>query len=238
MKYLLKFLIIITFFWGCNKDKKDKDLKPSEPKVHLSISMKYDTSDLKINEFYITESEDTFRTTMLKFYISNIILVKNDGSEYKEPESYHLFSLENPVKTTVQIKGVPAGEYTKIRFGLGIDSIRNHSGAQVGDLDPANGMFWTWNDGYLFLRYEGVLKKVPAKGLIVHIGEDRFYTPYEITFPSPIKIDPSKSEFQIPLIFNLYNLFNYPNVIDIDSVAHGYPGKIVDNLPFLIHFAL
>lgn len=227
--------------WGCNKECKNsdcKDIKPQESKVNLAFSMKYGNSDLKINEFYITESQDTFRTTMLKFYISNIVLVKKDGTEYKEPESYHLFSLDNPEKKNVQIKGVPNGEYTQIRFALGIDSIRNHSGAQVGDLDPANGMFWTWSDGYLFLRYEGVIKKTPAKGLIVHIGEDRYYTPYEIVFPNSIKVENSPSEIQIPLKFDLYNLFNSPNLIDVDSLAHGYPGKVVDNLPHLINFAL
>lgn len=235
MKYL--FLVYIFFLWGCKKCEDCSNNTPQLPKVNLSFSFQYADKILTTNEYYNTESQDTFRTTMLKFYISNIILVKNDGTEYKEPESYHLFSLENPVKNRAIIKDVPAGEYTKIRFAIGIDSVRNHSGAQMGDLDPANGMFWTWSDGYLFLRYEGVLKKTPAKGLIVHIGEDRYFTPYELVFPSPLRVDYSQSEFDIPLSFNLYNLFNSPHVIDVDSLAHGYPGKVVENLPFLINFA-
>jgi hypothetical protein len=141
--------------------------------------------------------------------------------------------LENPDKKSILIKGVPPGEYDKISFALGIDSIRNHSGDQVGDLDPANGMFWTWSDGYLFLRYEGVLKKTPPKGLIVHIGEDAYYTPYTIAFSSPIKIE-KNTEFTIPLKFNLYNLFNYPNVVAVDSLSHGFPGNVLNNLPYLI----
>ncbi len=240
MKFGFIILISVFWLWGCKKECKNndcKDIKPQEPKVNLAFSMKYGNSDLKMNEYYITESQDTFRTTLLKFYISNIVLVKNDGTEYKEPESYHLFSLDSPTKKSVQIKGVPIGEYTKIRFALGIDSLRNHSGAQIGDLDPANGMFWTWSDGYLFLRYEGVLKKTPAKGLIVHIGEDQYLTPYEIVFPNPIKVDNTQTEIQVPLIFDLYNLFNFPNFVDVDSLAHGYPGKVVDNLPHLINFA-
>jgi len=234
MKFFI-FFIGIIFLNSCNKCKEPdcNKIVPEEPKVRLTFSMKYGDKDLKINEFYSTESKDTFRTTQLKFYISNIRLTQKNGTEYIEPESYHLFSLENPDKKSIIIKGVPPGEYEKISFALGIDSIRNHSGDQVGDLDPANGMFWTWSDGYLFLRYEGVLKKTPPKGLIVHIGEDAYYTPYTIAFSSPIKIE-KNTEFTIPLKFNLYNLFNYPNVVAVDSLSHGFPGNVLKNLPYLI----
>jgi hypothetical protein len=234
------FFILVFFLYACKKCKEPdcNSTTPAQPKVYLNFTMKYGNQELKINDYHVTYSQDTFRTTQLKFYISNIRLKKSDGTEFVEPESYHLFSLDNPERKKLQIQGVPAGEYTQMSFGLGIDSVRNHSGAQVGDLDPANGMFWTWSDGYLFLRYEGVLKKVPAKGLIVHIGEDRYYTPYQINFPQPIQIHSSQSEFEIPLEFNLHYLFNEPNLIAVDSLAHGYPGKVVDNLPFLIRYAL
>ncbi len=234
----MKYLWIICFFFiiSCNKEKNN--YKEDEVEVNLSFAMKYGNKELKINDFHVTETQDTFRTTMLKFYISNVVLIRKDGSEYKEPDSYHLFSLESPTKNSARIKGVPNGEYTQIRFALGIDSVRNHSGAQVGDLDPANGMFWTWSEGYLFLRFEGVIKKTPSKGLIVHIGEDRYYTPYEITLSQPLLVQSNPKNYNIPLKFDLYHLFNHPYKVDIDSLAHGYPGKVVDNLPFLINYNL
>jgi hypothetical protein len=36
---------------------------------------------------------------------------------------------------------------TAIKFLLGVDSLKNVSGIQTGALDPAKGMFWTWNTG-------------------------------------------------------------------------------------------
>ena len=38
---------------------------------------------------------------------------------------------------------------------IGVDSTRNVSGAQTGALDPNNGMFWTWNSGYIMAKMEG-----------------------------------------------------------------------------------
>ena len=38
---------------------------------------------------------------------------------------------------------------------VGVDSTRNVSGAQTGALDPANGMFWSWTAGYIYLKLEG-----------------------------------------------------------------------------------
>jgi hypothetical protein len=46
-------------------------------------------------------------------------------------------------------------DITGIRFLLGVDSARNVSGIQTGALDPARGMFWTWNSGYVMAKIEG-----------------------------------------------------------------------------------
>ena len=45
--------------------------------------------------------------------------------------------------------------YNRISFTIGVDSARNVSGAQTGALDPLNGMFWTWNSGYVMAKLEG-----------------------------------------------------------------------------------
>jgi hypothetical protein len=44
---------------------------------------------------------------------------------------------------------------TKLSLLLGVDSILHCSGAQDGDLDPLNDMFWTWNTGYVAFKLEG-----------------------------------------------------------------------------------
>jgi hypothetical protein len=46
------------------------------------------------------------------------------------------------------------GEFNRIVFNLGIDSLVNVSGAMGGDLDPVRGMYWTWQSGYINFKLE------------------------------------------------------------------------------------
>jgi hypothetical protein len=53
---------------------------------------------------------------------------------------------------------------------VGVDSARNVSGAQTGALDPANGMFWTWNTGYIMAKLEGNAPTSPSGTFEYRIG--------------------------------------------------------------------
>jgi hypothetical protein len=70
------------------------------------------------------------------------------------------------------IDDLSVGTYTAISFTIGVDSARNTSGAQTGALDPINGMFWTWNTGYIMAKLEGTSPKSTAgdKKFQHHIG--------------------------------------------------------------------
>ncbi len=65
---------------------------------------------------------------------------------------------------------MPSGEYTGLTFTVGVDSTRNVSGAQTGALDPTQGMFWSWNTGYIFMKLEGYSPQSEKGGLTFHIG--------------------------------------------------------------------
>jgi hypothetical protein len=53
------------------------------------------------------------------------------------------------------LKNVPDIKIKKIRFDIGIDSLTSVSENFDGDLDPALGMYWAWNTGYINLKLEG-----------------------------------------------------------------------------------
>ena len=38
---------------------------------------------------------------------------------------------------------------------LGVDSVLNYNGVHEGALDPINGMYWTWQTGYIHCKLEG-----------------------------------------------------------------------------------
>jgi hypothetical protein len=128
------------------------------------------------SQAYTRANGQQLRVTTFNYYCSNVRLSRADGSVFVVPNSYFLVSAAAPASQAITIAGVPVGSYTGLSFVVGVDSARNVSGAQTGALDPSNGMFWTWNSGYIFMKMEGLSPQAPhAAGvvegvLVFHIG--------------------------------------------------------------------
>jgi len=43
-------------------------------------------------------------------------------------------------------------------FHLGVDSLQHEKGIIENGLTPTNGMYWAWQSGYIFVKWEGVIK--------------------------------------------------------------------------------
>lgn len=114
---------------------------------------------------------EDFTVTAFSYFISNISLKKADGTSYTYPQdsSYFLIRETNVDSKKVVLKGVPTGDYTELKFMIGVDSLRNTMdlSRRKGVLDPGDishddGMYWSWNSGYIFLKLEGNSSKVAA----------------------------------------------------------------------------
>lgn len=102
----------------------------------------------------------------LKYVVSNITLIKSDGTEfayhYNDPDKgAFIINQEDAVGgiVYVDLNEVPQGQYSKIRFGLGIDQaayLLGHDG-QAGFWSKATeeDMTWSWAAGYIFAKIEG-----------------------------------------------------------------------------------
>ncbi|RZK37530.1 MAG: hypothetical protein EOO90_24970 [Pedobacter sp.] len=121
---------------------------------------------------YTNAIGESFNISTFKYYVSNIKLTKTDGSIYVIPESYILMDAAKPSSLLNNLQDIPTGDYTNISFTIGVDKERNLAGAQTGALDPALGMFWTWNSGYIFVKFEGTSPQSTAsdRSLTFHIG--------------------------------------------------------------------
>lgn len=163
MKYSLSIaLLIAVLFISCKKDVKTEPVTPTGS-LALFFENKVDTASLVLNtKKYVNQNGDTFTVSKYKYYISNIILTNTDGKKYYEPESYHLIDQSNAGSLVFVMHGVPTGHYNSMSFIIGVDSLRNCSGAQTGDLDPVKGMFWDWTSGYIMAWLEGTSPKSTA----------------------------------------------------------------------------
>jgi len=125
-----------------------------------------------------TSAGQSIQTTMWQMYVSNVALVKADGTEVAVP-GLNLIKLDGkgPFQNIVAFKGdAPAGQYRGIRFDVGVPRTLNHVDAST-QKDPLGldvGMFWAWNPGYIFSRYEGKATiGNQTTDVYLHMGEDK-----------------------------------------------------------------
>lgn len=123
--------------------------------IHFSVFN--GTQRIQPDPEHYQESKNGIGLKQLKFYISGIQFVNAKGKVWKESESYHLLDIGNTDSVVVALPKDFLPETCS--FFVGIDSVTNVSGAQTGDLDPMNGMYWTWQSGYINVKLEGVIEK-------------------------------------------------------------------------------
>ncbi|MBC7903841.1 MAG: hypothetical protein H7Y27_10475 [Gemmatimonadaceae bacterium] len=154
-------LLIITLTAltvGCSKEFSGtgKPVKPDEYNLALDFKPSVDSLRLKLDSVYTNIWGENYSVSAFKFYISKIDLINTDSNKIYSinAENYFLVDAADSTTWTVKLKSAPF-RYNKVAFIVGVDSLRNVSGAQTGDLDPAKGMFWTWNSGYIMAKLEG-----------------------------------------------------------------------------------
>jgi hypothetical protein len=119
---------------------------------------------------YINPFGESYTVSKFKYYISNLALngipVSINGSE-----NYHLIDQREESTLSFELE-TEEQNLSELRFLLGVDSLRNSSGAQTGALDPLNDMFWTWNNGYVMAKMEGSspVSAQPRHLIEYHIG--------------------------------------------------------------------
>lgn len=161
---------------------------------------------------YTTANNDTISVSSLLYYLSNVKLQNDNGSQvYAEPESYHLVNEKKPESKKITLGQVTPGTYTRLYIAIGIDNNRNHTGAQTGDLSPDYGMIWTWESGYKFLVLEGNSPQSRGFGgtYAFHIGNDRAYRWLALPLPAPLEVKKG-SKHTIHLKADIRELFSSP----------------------------
>lgn len=165
MKSLIYIAIAISLFMSCSK--KDSVIDSSE---YADLSIEFDHivggQKLVLNtvQYYNSLDED-FTVDLLQYFISNIQLEKADGTQYFVPLDSSYFLIDATEEGRFAKFRVPVGDYHKVRFVLGVDSLRNTMdiSERTGVLDPALGMYWGWNSGYIFFKIEGKSAVVPSE---------------------------------------------------------------------------
>ncbi len=153
--------------------------------VELKINLRIGDQPLQFAQTYQTPQGQRYRIEMLKFYISEVALVRPDGREVRV-DGLVLADFKRDAPTqgvSVMKMDVPAGQYRGIRFNVGVPRELNHldAGTQQLPLGVNSGMYWAWNPGYIFYRLEGVaLLPDGNQKWVIHMGTDAFRIPVRL----------------------------------------------------------
>ncbi|MBS1634683.1 MAG: hypothetical protein JST26_02095 [Bacteroidetes bacterium] len=172
---------------------------------------------------YTNANSDTFIVNTYKYYFTNIRLTTSGGYAWSPAESYYLVDQSNPSSLILHVSGIPRASYSSIEFMIGVDKNRNTSGAQTGALDPANGMFWSWNTGYIMAKLEGTSPQSGDnyKKLTFHLGgfsgAFSVLRSVQLPFPNAAQVTETHKP-QVNMNCDVAEWFKTPNTISFGTV--------------------
>lgn len=175
--FILFVLSTFLLFIGCS-DHPLNSIHDDHGSVQVSIDHVFDSVPFMFDKAYSLPNGESVKGTMLKYYVSNISFEKSDGSTHVIPQDESYFFIDESIESSkkVLLDHIPSGTYTAIRFTIGVDSLRSTMGLdkRKGILDigaAAQDMYWSWNSGYIHLKFEGSFTAPDSSGDIrYHVG--------------------------------------------------------------------
>lgn len=171
MKYLFFCICLFSLNICPNAQAVKKIAAVQTQTLQINFENKVGAAPLEFETDYKNADSETFNVRSFKYYISNIEIQFTEGGYKPINLPPHLVNEADSLSKVIYI-AIPAGYIKSIRFLLGVDRMYNISGTQTGDLDPAKGMFWVWNTGYIMAKLEGTSPqaKTPGKQFTYDIG--------------------------------------------------------------------
>ena len=153
--------MLLTIGMSCSNDDDKVDQITGEGTLKIEFDNAYAGSDLLLGTAYPGNGTERLTIETFKYIVSNISLTQEDGTVFTYPKDESLFVIDESDNDSrfISLPNVPAGNYTKITFGIGVDQEKYLQGAEgQGDflaIATDAGMLWSWQAGYKFIRYEG-----------------------------------------------------------------------------------
>jgi hypothetical protein len=189
----------------------------------IQSKLRFGNKPLELHTKYVAKS-DTLEIESFKFYISNIKVQYDDKTIVKPKNNYHLVDIENPASLSIPIEKKQNKLIAKVTFDIGVDSISSVSGALGGDLDPAKGMYWAWQSGYINIKIEGKSNSCKTRKNQFHFHLGGYLKPNYALRKIEIPIQKNQNpNGEINIIVDLGHLFSEISLKETNSIM--IPGK-------------
>ena len=133
-----------------------------------------------------------FDLNMFRYWLSNVVLISADGSNHVVSDSYYLMEkTASKTREEIILGDIPAGDYTGIKFAVGVDPGANSSlDLFAGELTTAVNMDWGWKNGFVFFKIEGsFVTSGSTKAYRMHINTNANFKEIQLSFAAPVRVD-------------------------------------------------
>ncbi|MBL7697565.1 MAG: hypothetical protein JNK79_05385 [Chitinophagaceae bacterium] len=172
MKVIPCFILVVIIFSACKKENTGYDTR-----FRGTVTLEFDNvaggEDIRLNTGnYVNAAGETYSVRSLRYFVSNIVLVNTNGTEYVVPQDSSYFLVDESIRTSQPSLQVPEGEYSVLKFILGIDSLRSTMdlSKRTGVLAPTVSTYLDENSGYVFFSLEGNSPQAPENRYQFHIA--------------------------------------------------------------------
>lgn len=249
---VLVAVLSVVALGACSGSSGNPDSLP-DPSGSGKLRIEFDNvvgdKNLVMNSVtYRNAANEDFVVTKFNYFVSNIKLIKSDGSSFAVPQdsSYFLIREDTKASQFVTLNSIPFGDYKSVEFMVGVDSLRSTAPIEKrkGVLDPSgsmmeDGMYWSWNSGYIFVKLEGTSTQGnPVNGkFYYHIGLFGGYSQRTVNNTRAVRVDfgepkasvnASKTP-EVHLLVNILKMFDGPGtrakISESNSIMGGQPVK-------------
>jgi len=168
--------------------------------LSLALSGKVGRQDLALESqtYLASEAAEGFRVSRVSMYLSDIRLVENVGGRQLATDVAEVgyFRLDAGGEATMEFQNVPVGDYSGIRFNVGLTAEQDATvPAEWAATHPLGRASEYWNDwgSYIFMKLEGRADTL-ADGMerydasfVYHVGKSpEFAREVEVAYALPL----------------------------------------------------
>ena len=226
MKRILYILCIGLITLSCNNDESSQNPDPGT--LNLTFTNVISGVAVQMGDTeYENQSGERFVINDLKYILSNVVLVREDGTTFTYPvaDSYFVIDEADAGSKSIALTDIDAGDYVAIRFGFGVDPSKYPIESGTLNFVPRAeeaGMLWSWSAGYKFILFEGTYKAAGSdvsEPFLYHVGShgatlDNYK---EITLPMTTVNINGQIQASRALQFNVADIFDSTHTLSIDN---------------------
>lgn len=241
MKFQFKNIVaavaITLAFTSCSNDEETpiQDVSGTG-NLTLEFDNVYNGANFAFNTPYSNTNGEIVSVSKIKYIVSNIVLTREDGSTFTYPKYQSYFIVDESITASqdIVLTNVPSGNYTSVKFGIGVDKEQWQLGAtgqgEFLALAQTAEMMWSWTSGYKFVNFEGTFTtptNTTASDFKVHTGktmvsgvENYNYTDISIGFPNKALVRQTQAP-DVHLLVDLSKIIDGTNKISLANAPSG-----------------